>query len=184
MSRVVLSRHSAASWRAVRFDRISGPTCRRECRLQVSASAGSAAGTLSSGWTRGCSADTDGLSLRLDHDHDALLPSGVGRIGVLGGQLVDDLPRRITLEPFDDPPTDDNGLERVVHGRDGQRHPRVAAQVACLARARTGEEDDSVAGGAGPDGNGMGRAVWEDGGEVSDRGAVEYAANVGVKHVC
>src|SRR5260370_27778337 len=29
----------------------------------------------------------------------------------------------------------------------------------------------------------MGRAVWQDGGEVSDRGAVEYAAHVGVKHV-
>jgi hypothetical protein len=27
----------------------------------------------------GCSADTDGLSLGLDHGHDALLPSGVGR---------------------------------------------------------------------------------------------------------
>jgi hypothetical protein len=51
----------------------------------------------------GLPADTDGLSLGLDHDHDALLPSGVGRAGVLRGQLVDNLPRRIALEPFDDP---------------------------------------------------------------------------------
>jgi hypothetical protein len=47
------------------------------------------AGTLSSGWIRGCSADTDGLLLGLDHDHDALVPSGVGRTGVLRGQLVE-----------------------------------------------------------------------------------------------
>ena len=43
----------------------------------------------------GCSADTDGLPLGLDHGHDALLRSGVGRAGVLDGQLVDDLPRRV-----------------------------------------------------------------------------------------
>jgi hypothetical protein len=126
---------------------------------------GSVAGKLFSGWTRGCSDDTDGLPLGLDHGHDALLPPGVGRTGVLRGQLIDDLPRRTAVELFDDPPTDDNGLERVVDGRDGQRHPRVAAQVACFARARTGEEDDSVAVGADPEGNGMGRAVWQDGGE-------------------
>ena len=67
----------------------------------------------------GCSANTNGLSLGLDHDHDALLPLRVGRTGVLRGQLVGNLPRRIALEPFDDLPTDDNGLERVVNGRDG-----------------------------------------------------------------
>src|ERR1700722_8985024 len=128
------------------------------------------------------STDTDGLLLGLDHGHDALLLPRVGRADVFGGQLVDDLPGRVALKPFCDPPPDDNRLERVVGGRDGQRHPRVAAQVARLARARTGEEDDPVAVGADPQWNGMGRAIREDGREVRDRGAVEYAAHVGVKH--
>jgi hypothetical protein len=76
-----------------------------------------AAGQFGGGASRGgpgCSADTDGLSLRLDHGHDALLASRVGRAGVLRGQLVDDLPRRFAVEPFFDPPADDNGLEGVV----------------------------------------------------------------------
>jgi hypothetical protein len=88
------------------------------------------------------------LSFGLDHDHDAFLSSGVGHTCVLRGQLVDDLPRRVALEPFGDPPTDDNGLERVVDGRDGQHHPRITAQIACFARARAGEEDGPVAVGA------------------------------------
>ena len=78
----------------------------------------------------------------------------------------------------------DNGLKRGVDGRDRQRYPRVAAQVACFERARTGEEDDSVAAGAEINRSGMGRAVWQDSGEVRDRRAVEYAAHVGIKHGC
>jgi hypothetical protein len=50
----------------------------------------------------------------------------------------------------------DNGLKRGVDGRDRQRHPRVAAQVACFTHARTGEEDDSVAAGADLDRSGIG----------------------------
>ncbi len=80
------------------------------------------------------------------------------------------------------PLTDDNWRDRVVDGRDGQGHPRVAAQVACFARARTG--DESVAVGADRDGN-----VW---GEPSRRTVARRAIEVppstrrtsGVKHVC
>jgi hypothetical protein len=79
---------------------------------------------------RGCLADTDGLSLGLDHGHDALLFSAVGPADVLHGQLVDDLPRRVALNPLDDPTADDYGRERIVDGRDGQRKPRVAAGAA------------------------------------------------------
>src|SRR2546423_3608458 len=64
------------------------------------------------GRTRACSAETDGLLLGLDHGHDALVSSRVGRTGVLRAQPVDDLPRRVAVDPLDDPPTDDNGLER------------------------------------------------------------------------
>jgi hypothetical protein len=57
----------------------------------------------------------------------------MGRTGVLRGQLVDDLPGRVALEPVDDPPPDDDRRERVVDRGDGQRDPGVAPQVACLA---------------------------------------------------
>jgi hypothetical protein len=45
------------------------------------------------------------------------------------------------------------------------------------------EEDEFGRRGADIDGSGMRRAVREDGGEVSDRGAIEYAGRGGVKHI-
>jgi hypothetical protein len=62
------------------------------------------------------STDADGLPLGLDDGHDALLFSGVGRAGVLRGQLVDDLPCCLALDPFDDSSTDDDGLEWLSIG--------------------------------------------------------------------
>jgi len=130
----------------------------------------------------GGSSDADRLPFGLNDRHDALLRLRVGVAGVLDSQFVDDLPRWVALDPVDDPAADHDGLERVVSGRYRQRHAGVAAQVAGLARAGAGEEDDVVAAGADVDGSGVRRAVREDGGQVSDRGAVEDAAYVGIKH--
>jgi hypothetical protein len=49
----------------------------------------------------------------------------------------------ISHAAFDDPPTEGDRLERVVDGRDGQRDPRVAAQVSRLAAARPGNANGS-----------------------------------------
>src|SRR2546430_2575440 len=84
------------------------------------------------------SADTDGLLVGLDDGDDAFLVSGKGLAGVLRRDLVDDFPRGVALEPFGDPAADDDRLEWVVSGCQGQRDPWVAAQVAGFARARTG----------------------------------------------
>jgi hypothetical protein len=102
---------------------------------------------LSSGWAGGCSADTDGLSLGLDHDHDAILPSGVGRTGVLRGRLVDDLPRRVALEPFDDPPTDDNWRERAAGScrRGGRIRAALVSEASTRARRTSAEGRAAVA---------------------------------------
>jgi hypothetical protein len=84
------------------------------------------------------SAHPEGLRLGLDHGHDALLPSWVGRPRVLDGQPIDDLPGRVALNPVDDPATYDDGLERVVHGAPGISrawgHGAGCVPCACPAR--------------------------------------------------
>src|SRR5690606_16549740 len=134
------------------------------------------------GWRQRRSAEAHGLPLRLDDGDDAVLVAGVGLAGVLRGDPVDDLPCVVAVEPFHDPAADDDGLVRVVGRHRGERHPRVTAQVAGLARLRAGEEDDLVAVGADPERDGVRRAVRQDRGEVGQRGAVEYAAYVGFEH--
>src|SRR5687768_6688498 len=70
----------------------------------------------------------------LDQEHDTVRTPLVGLADVLVREPVDDLPGRGALEALDHAAADAGHRERVVVGRHGDGHARVALEVARLAR--------------------------------------------------
>src|ERR1700678_3080634 len=93
----------------------------------------------------------DCLMLRLYDTDDAFLVAAVRLAGVLHRDAVGQLPAGVAVDPLDDAAADDDWLVRVADRRQGQRHARIAPQVAGLLRVRAGEEHDPVVQGANPE---------------------------------
>ena len=128
------------------------------------------------------SAHADSLDRWLDEGDDALLLTWVGLPDVPLRDLVDDLPGRVTVDPFDHLTADNDGRKRVVSRSERQRDARVAAQVPCLHGRGASKERDPVALGTDEDRDGVRRPVREDRGEMRHGSGAEQTAHVRFKH--